>query len=424
MTDPDSLPVWAPRQAALLLEILEQVVEAVREGHPADRTLHGILSKQRKFGSRDRRLIGDAVFAWFRWHGATADLPYPQGLCAAWALERREWPAALQAILQDLGWPMPSSDQTDTPLDQLREDIQQQFGIALTPMPEWLPDWFREETTHLGDWTDRIQEHTVRPPTWLRVDQSRQQELHPLLLEKGAEWAEEASPCAYAFAKPGVVNQLMREHGDALEIQDFGSQQVARICNPQSGQTWWDACCGAGGKSLQLLDLAERNLDLTCTDKRESVLKELVKRGRQHGTGKVRRYALDLLNPPQLPNIVFDGILLDAPCTGTGTWNRNPDDAWRTERKDVSQQARRQLQMIETVLPVLKSGGSLVYAVCSITRTETEQVVEEALKQHPNLELSPFSHPLTGEQTTGTMLLLPSQTNGDGMFVAKFVKKD
>ncbi len=423
MSNSSPLPSWAPRQAALLLEILEQVVEAVREGHPADRTLHGILSKQRKFGSRDRRLIGDAVFAWFRWHGATADLPYDQGLCAAWAMEQREWPVALQSMMEQLGWDVPEAKTEEPSLDRARTEVEDRFGITLSPVSEWLPDWYQQETAHLGTWEERIRDHLIRPPTWLRVDKSRQAELHPMLLEKGAEWAGDSSPCSYSFEKPGVVNQLMREQGDALEIQDLGSQQVARICDPHPGQTWWDACCGAGGKSLQLLDLADRNLDLTCTDKRETVLKELVKRGRQHGTAKVRRYALDLLNPPLLPNIEFDGILIDAPCTGTGTWSRNPDDAWRTEKKDVNQHARRQEQMIQTVLPVLKNGGTLVYAVCSITHTETEKVVKNALEQNPALELAPFPHPLTGDLTDGTLLLLPAETKGDGMFVAKFVKK-
>jgi 16S rRNA (cytosine967-C5)-methyltransferase len=88
---------------------------------------------------------------------------------------------------------------------------------------------------------------------------------------------------------------------------------VVRICDPQAGQKWWDACCGNGGKSLQLLDQAERNLDLTCTDRREEVLKELTRRGRRYGLSKVRRYALDLLkNDFQLPNVSFDGILPNA----------------------------------------------------------------------------------------------------------------
>lgn len=420
MSDSSPLPTLAPRQASILLEILEQVVEAVREGQPADRTLHGILSRQRKFGSRDRRLIGDAVFAWFRWHGATGDLPYPIGLCAAWAFEQREWPPALQAILQDLGLETPETAAPASNLDELKHRVEADLKLELSPVEEWLPTWFREETEHLGPWTDRIIEHTSRPPTWLRVDQERQSELHADLLEAGGEWAGESTPNAYAFAQPGAVNQLLQKHEDALEIQDLGSQQVAVICDPKPGQTWWDACCGAGGKSLQLLDLAKRNLDLTCTDRRESVLKELVKRGRRHGTGKVRRYALDLLNPPQLPNIEFDGILLDAPCSGTGTWSRNPDDAWRTEKKEIGQQARRQVKMVETVLPVLKKGGTLVYAVCSITQSETTAVVKAILEQHPSLSLCPFPHPFTGEETDGSLLMLPTETRGDGMFVAKF----
>ena len=425
MSDPAAdLPPWAERQAAVILAMLQAAVEAVRDGHPADRTLHAQFAKNKKYGSRDRRLIGDCVFSWFRWHGAVGELPLPRGLCVAWFLDGADWSPPLRAILRDLDWPEPEPPplKDDPDLEQRRQAAQDAFDLTLPPVEDWLPDWWRDETAHLGDYADRLKEHVHRPPTWLRVDKARRETLHDELLKDGAEWAGPSAPAAYAFRNPGKVHRWLSEHGDAVEIQDIASQQIVRVCDPRPGQRWWDACCGGGGKSLQLLDEGGRDLDLTCTDRREGTLKELVKRGRRHGLGKVRRYVLDLLKEPELPNIEFDGVLLDAACSGSGTWTRNPDAAWRTEASDVRQMGRRQLAMLDTVAPTLRAGGVLVYAVCSLARSETLDVLGAFLSEHPDFTLDPFPHPFDGTDTDGSLFLLPGAVHGDGMFVARLVK--
>jgi 16S rRNA (cytosine967-C5)-methyltransferase len=424
MTESDtSLPPWASRQGAVVLAMLETVVDSVQKGIPADRTLHALLSKNKKYGSRDRRLMGDTIFAWFRWHGAIGSYPLPTGLCAAWMLDGREWPPALQAILEELEISEPEILSEDLSLADRKAAVEAAFQIELPPVEQWLPEWYQSETDHLGPWEDRIRDHINRPPTWLRVDRSTRTEIHDALIADGAEWAGEASPCSYSFREAGKVHHWLRSHPEAIEVQDLGSQQVVRICAPKAGELWWDACSGAGGKSLQLLDEANRDLNLTCTDKREEILTELTKRGRRHGLGKVRRYALDLLQEEvTLPNFSFNGILLDAPCSGSGTWQRNPDDAWRTEAKDVEQHGRRQLRMLNAIAPALQNGGHLIYAVCSLTRRETTQVITDFLQANPEYSLAPFTNPLNGETTDGSLFLLPEQTHGDGMFVAKLTR--
>lgn len=426
MNDPtlpalSSLPSWAPRQAAVLLAMLEATEAGVREGQPADRVLNNLMAGNKKYGSRDRRLIRDCVFSWFRWHGAVGDLPLAKGLCAAWFLEAREWPPALQAILEELKVEVPAVLAADSSLEDKRRALAAAFDCTLPPVEEWLPVWWKDQTAHLGPYENRLNEHMKRPPTWLRVDHTARKLLHDQLIEDGAEWA---GPGAYAFEDAGKISRWLQAQSEYIEIQDLASQQVVRICNPQAGQKWWDACCGNGGKSLQMLDAADRNLDLTCTDRREEVLAELTKRGRRHGLSKVRRYALDLLQTDlQLPKIAFDGVLVDAPCSGTGTWSRNPDAPWRTEASDIQQAFRRQLKLLQAVAPALSSGGILVYAVCSICKSETLDVVAAFLEAEPGYQLESFPHPLIGETTDGTLILLPTETRGDGMFVAKFVKK-
>lgn len=423
MTDSAALPAWASRQAAVCLSLLERSIQRVQQGEPADRALRAVIGDQKKHGSRDRRLFADSLFAWFRWYGAVRDIPLARGLCVAWYLDARPWVPALQAILQDLGIPCPDTLNEDTSLAERKSSAEAVFGLTLAGLSAWLPEWVVRET---ADWSTAealLNTFVSRPPAWLRVDHAARASLHKPLLADGAVWGGEASPNAYAFDDPGKIRAWLHAHGDSLEVQDIASQQVARLCAPAPGQSWWDACCGAGGKSLQLLDESGRNLDLTCTDRREHVLREISRRGRKHGLARTRRYALDLLKAPELPNIPFDGILVDAPCSGQGTWARNPDAAWRTQERDIRQYARRQLKMLETVAPALKSGGKLVYAVCALTRSETTGVVNGFLDAVPGFTLSATPHPLSGEPTDGQVRILPSQGPGDGMFIAVFIKQ-
>ena len=422
-SSPTDLPPWANRQAALTLGILEKVALKVSDGEPADRMLRRIIGDKKKYGSRDRRLFGDVVFTWFRWHGVVGGLPLARGLCVAWYLDATPWPPALSAILLDMGISEPDPLPPETPLQERKAAAEAVFDTTLPDLQHWVPDWVAKETAHLGPLEDRLHEILHRPPTWLRVDRQEQPALHEALLADGAAWAGDADPCAYAFDNPGKVHAWLQKHAEAIEIQDLASQQVARICDPAPESSWWDACAGAGGKALHLLDRSGRNMELTCTDKREQILSEITRRGRQHGLARVRRYALDLLKNPELPNLTFDGILLDAPCSGAGTWSRAPDTLWRTSEKDVQQLSRRQVRMLEAVLPPLKPGGKLIYAVCSLLQSETHGVIDAFLAAHPELTLVPTPHPLTGAATDGKIVITPTESKGDGMFIANMIKR-
>lgn len=417
-----SLPRYAGRQASILLGLAEAIAQGIENKQPADRTLRRLLLQHRELGSRDRRLFGDALFAWLRWNGWVHPLPLPRALLAAWYLDGQEASAAHLALYQDLGLEPPPQLSAECDLRSRHEAAQVAFENQLAPFDALLPAWIQEELSHLLTQEELFAAHTKRPPTWLRIDQAHVDELEATLNEAGGVW-DPASPLSCGFSSAATVNRLLREHPHALEIQDLASQQVVRVCAPQAGETWWDACCGPGGKSLQLLDEADRSLDLTATDRREGVLKELIKRGRRHGLAKIRHWALDLLDENALlPNLEFDGILVDAPCSGSGTWARNPDGPWRTSRRDVRQTAPKQKAMLERTGLALKSGGRLVYAVCSLAKTETVDVVASFLADNPAYSLLPCPHPLSGEASDGQISILPERSQGDGMFIAMFVK--
>jgi 16S rRNA (cytosine967-C5)-methyltransferase len=191
------------------------------------------------------------------------------------------------------------------------------------------------------------------------------------------------------------------------------------ICAPIEGQSWWDVCAGSGGKSLHLLDLARGQLDLLATDTRDKALKELQRR--QQG----RRFAFRNLNAETdaLPDTPFDGVLVDAPCSGFGTWARNPDARWRTDSDDITHLAGVQTLILGRASTTVKPGGVLVYSVCTLTRAETSGVVTAFLSDHPDFKPEPFVNPLDGASCDGTLLLPPERASGDGMYIARFRRR-
>jgi 16S rRNA (cytosine967-C5)-methyltransferase len=157
------------------------------------------------------------------------------------------------------------------------------------------------------------------------------------------------------------------------------------------------------------------------TDIRVPALKELKKRARKYGIRGIRTQPHNVVLDEPFSK-TFDGVLIDAPCSGWGTWPRNPDARWRSSKRDVVQCANRQLKILNNATWCVKPGGVLVYAVCTIARPETEEVIMNFLDANPTFKLDPFAHPLTGEATHGQIQIWPWDGPGDGMFIARFIR--
>ena len=208
-----------------------------------------------------------------------------------------------------------------------------------------------------------------------------------------------------------------------FEIQDLSSQLVGHACAPLSTETWWDACAGEGGKMLHLSDLMDNKGLIWASDRHTGRLATLRKRA---GRAKAFNYRpVVWTGGPVLPTKTkFDGILVDAPCSGVGTWQRNPHARWSTTETDVKELAEIQLQLLEGTRKALKPGGRLIYAVCTITRQETTDIVRSFSQAHPELEpitLLGLSAPKTGPATGH--FLWPQDHNANGMFIAAWRAK-
>ncbi|HXA81258.1 MAG TPA: RsmB/NOP family class I SAM-dependent RNA methyltransferase, partial [Opitutaceae bacterium] len=207
----------------------------------------------------------------------------------------------------------------------------------------------------------------------------------------------------------------------AFEIQDLASQFVGHACAPQPGETWWDACAGAGGKTLHLADLMQNKGLVWASDRSARRLTALKQRTARAKIFNYRTAPWD--GSARLPTKTkFDGILVDAPCSGVGTWQRNPHARWTTTTTDVRELAAVQLQLLNHAAPALKPGGRLIYSVCTLTRSETTAVAEAFATAHPELE----PQPLFGSGSAAPvsqLTILPHEINANGMFIAGWKRR-
>ena len=186
-------------------------------------------------------------------------------------------------------------------------------------------------------------------------------------------------------------------HAGAFELQDINSQAVGFICNPRPGEKWWDACAGEGGKTLHLADLMENQGLLWASDRTPWRLTKLKRRAAR---ARVFNYRATLWDGgPRLPTKTqFDGVLVDAPCSGIGTWQRNPHARWTITAQDVKELSEVQTRLLLNAAVGVKPGGRLVYAACTLTRSETMGVVAAFEERCPHFTREPVRDPLARVQ--------------------------
>jgi 16S rRNA (cytosine967-C5)-methyltransferase len=200
-----------------------------------------------------------------------------------------------------------------------------------------------------------------------------------------------------------------------FEVQDEGSQLVCQTMDPQPGETIWDVCAGGGGKSLLLAAMMENKGRIVATDLRSYKLEELKKRAKRAGVFNVFPAELDRMGELKLAQRGFDRILVDSPCSGTGTLGRNPDAKWKLAPSWFEALPKEQLSILEKALPYLAKHGRLYYATCSVEAAENEEVAAAFLTAHPDLEIVPC-----GEAGEKFFKLWPPESGTDGFFLAVF----
>jgi 16S rRNA (cytosine967-C5)-methyltransferase len=278
-------------------------------------------------------------------------------------------------------------------------------------VPEWLFDFAEAPAA----WLACLQQ---RPRLWLRTRRGQAESVIALLKDA----TPGPLPDSLLYAGPDDLFRLPEFQAGDFQLQDISSQAVGWICAPQPRQLWWDTCAGEGGKLLHLASLMGCKGSVWATDRAAWRLQRLKLRARRT---QVFNYRLALWDGgPELPtDLRFDGVLVDAPCAGIGTWQRNPHARWTARPEDITEMAETQKRLLHAAIPGMKPGAKLVYAVCTSTAAETHEVVAAFEQAHPDFRPLPFANPFDAAQPPApTLMLWPQTCGGNAMFVAAWQK--
>ncbi|MGB9154674.1 MAG: RsmB/NOP family class I SAM-dependent RNA methyltransferase, partial [Alphaproteobacteria bacterium] len=220
------------------------------------------------------------------------------------------------------------------------------------------------------------------------------------------------------FERPSLSALPMLKNG-LVEIQDEGSQMVARIVDAKPGERIVDFCAGAGGKTLAIAATMENKGKIIACDVMEGRLKRSTERFRRAGLHNIETRVLSSERDPWVKKHKgsFDRVLTDAPCSGTGTWRRNPDARWRPLGPGLEKLLNTQAEILDSAARLVKGGGKLIYATCSLLPDENEQQIEKFLAAHPDFTLTPC-----GLEGADYLALSPAQHSTDGFFAAVMTK--
>jgi 16S rRNA (cytosine967-C5)-methyltransferase len=366
----------------MLLTAAEIVAASSRE-NPADQALRKRFAADRP-SPEGRRAVTEAVFAYFRWHG---------------------WLTRTSSVTRQVQQALDLDAEFEAKPDKFTE-----HELA----PRAVPGWTRGHMDRPLAWLRELQEH---PRLWLRARRGKAAELAAALNNC------KAGPLPDSLEYKGGEDLFQKPQFKAgeFEIQDIASQAVGQICAPGEKETWWDACAGEGGKTLHFSDLMRNTGLIWSTDRADWRLAQLKKRA---GRAGVFNYRVKLWDGSEhLPTkTMFDGILVDAPCSGIGTWGRNPHARWTTTVDDVNELGQIQLQLLINATAALKVGGKIFYAVCTLTRRETTEVADKFTNIFPQLRPHAFSLPSVQKKATPQLTVWPQDLRGNGMFIAAWTR--
>src|SRR6266851_4127108 len=380
-------------RVAATIELLDEIVS--RSERPADLVLNAFFRARRFIGSGDRRAVAERVWGILRRHGQLY-----------WWLERTRHPAfhgggSARAIV--------AADLLLVDKLELRQVEAMFDGGTYRP-----------------------------PPLDLRVNRLKAtvEEARAALKREGIE----TEPMRYANNGLRLKRRLSVVAGEAfqnglVEIQDEGSQLVAALVDAQPGMQVADYCAGAGGKTLAMAAGMNNKGRVVAMDVLETRLDRSAQRLRRAGAHNVERRAIDADNRKWLKRQAgaFDRVLVDVPCTGSGTWRRNPDGRWTLRPEDLAELVPKQAAILDAASRLVKPGGGLVYATCSVLPAENERQIEGFLERHPDFAVVPVadiwrdalaSEPPPEVAAGPYMRLSPLRHGTDGFFAATLVRKE
>lgn len=337
---------------------------------PLSKFLPGFYRQNKQMGSTDRKVASRLIYNYFRIGNVLPDLPAEDRIMVADFLCNTQVNSFLQHFKPE--WAACIAFGIDEKL-ALVKSVYKDFNLV---------DVF--------PWADKIsagidkdaflKSFFVQPDLFIHVHNGYDHLVKAELNKAEIAFKDEGNGC---FSLPnGTKLDHLFPTQHWFEVQDHSSQQTANYFRPQKWDKWWDACAASGGKSLLLHEL-EPNMSLVVSDIRESILANLDERFQQAGLKKYQKKLLDLTQNPdqEMHDYEFDGIILDAPCSGSGTWGRTPEMIAQFHPSKIEFFNRLQKSIAQNVVKFLKPGKPLIYITCSAFKAENEDLVDFLVKE-------------------------------------------
>lgn len=355
--------------------------------HPAarqaDRWLSAYFREHKAYGKKDRAWYSESFFTCLR----RALTFFPPGVVSnaaeAWLkIKATDTATLIRYCLEE-----PAKFDKTAATNEL---------INAAGLPMTWATWLKASSLPQSDIGGFLTNLAARPPLYLRANfPEKEQEITDELRAAGfvvTATRHASGAVAFALKGPKPIYELPCVKNGLVEIQDFASQLIGEAVDAHPGMAVWDVCAGGGGKTMQIAAQMKNRGVLYASDIRDYKLDELKLRARKAGFHNVRRFVFDAEKAPEVTREIqntggFHRILVDAPCTASGTLRRNPDVRYRLMADDPEKFAGTQLKILSAAQQHLRPKGKLVYATCSVFKTENEAVVEKFLAAHADFKL-------------------------------------
>ena len=384
------------------------------EGEYADKVVARALKKDKRWGSHDRKFVAETIYEIVRWkrlYVEIAEVKEPFDRDKIWRI------FAVWAVLR--GYTLPDWKYfEETPVRRIKGKFDELTKTR--KFKESIPDWMDElGVKELGEeiWTKELAAQNEQAKVILRVNRLKttKEKLRAMLMDLNIETEfHNDYPDALILTERANVFLTDAFKDGLFEVQDASSQLVAYFLDVKPGMRVVDTCAGAGGKTLHLASLMENKGQLIAMDLYESKLKQLKIRAKRNGAFNIEPRVIESTKTIKKLHEKADRVLIDAPCSGLGVLKRNPDSKWKLQPEFIDNIRKVQAEVLENYSKIVKPGGKLVYATCSVLPSENQEQIKHFLSTEIGKEFT-----FVKDQK-----VLASESGFDGFYMALLERKN
>jgi 16S rRNA (cytosine967-C5)-methyltransferase len=398
----------------LVYTTIDSLNAIFNEGEYADKVVARALKKDKRWGSSDRKFVAETIYEIVRWkrlYAEIAEVKEPFDRENLWRM------FAVWAVLR--GYPIPDWKQLEgTPERKIKGRFDELSKVRA--FKESIPDWMDElGVKELGEkvWSKEIAAQNQPAKVILRTNtlKGTKENLRNTLMDLNIETEYlKDQPEALVLKERANVFLTDAFKQGLFEVQDANSQLVAGFLDVKPGMRVVDTCAGAGGKTLHIASLMENKGQLIAMDLYESKLKQLKLRAKRNGAFNIEYRIIDTTKVIKKLHEKADRVLIDAPCSGLGVLKRNPDAKWKLQPEFIDNIRKVQSEVLESYSKIVKPGGKLVYATCSVLPSENQEQVEKFLKTEIGKQFNFIKD----------RKILASESGFDGFYMALLERKE